>query len=198
MVSRRRYADSIVSETYDIVGAALAGAKAAETLREEGFDGRVVLVGNEPERPYERPPLSKDYLRGESEREAAYVHPVAFYEEKDVELRTETTVTAVDVAAREVVIGDERLGFDKLLLATGAEPRRLPVPGAELEGVRYLRSFGDSDALRDAIAASGRVAVIGAGWIGAEVAVGEIYGAIHRDHGVELLTGSAVEAIDGS
>jgi 3-phenylpropionate/trans-cinnamate dioxygenase ferredoxin reductase component len=214
-----------VSETYVIVGAALAGAKAAETLREEGFDGRVVLIGNEPDRPYERPPLSKDYLRGESEREAAYVHPASFYEEKDIELRTETIVTAVDLAAREVAIGDERLGFDKLLLAPGAEPRRLPVPGAELDGVRYLRSFGDSDALRGAIEASGRVAVIGAGWIGAEVAasarqkglevclieqldaplervlgreVGEIYGAIHRDHGVELLTGTAVEAIEGS
>jgi 3-phenylpropionate/trans-cinnamate dioxygenase ferredoxin reductase component len=214
-----------VSETYVIVGAALAGAKAAETLREEGFDGRVVLIGNEPDRPYERPPLSKDYLRGESEREAAYVHPASFYEEKDIELRTETIVTAVDLGAREVAIGDERLGFDKLLLAPGAEPRRLPVPGAELDGVRYLRSFGDSDALRGAIEASGRVAVIGAGWIGAEVAasarqkglevclieqldaplervlgreVGEIYGAIHRDHGVELLTGTAVEAIEGS
>jgi 3-phenylpropionate/trans-cinnamate dioxygenase ferredoxin reductase subunit len=214
-----------VSDTYVIVGAALAGAKAAETLREEGFDGRVVLVGNEPDRPYERPPLSKDYLRGESEREAAYVHPASFYEEKDIELRTETTVTAVDLAARELAIGDERLGFGKLLLATGAEPRRLPVPGAELDGVHYLRSFGDSDALRAAIEASSRVAVIGAGWIGAEVAasarqkglevclieqldaplervlgreVGELYGAIHRDHGVELLTGAAVEAIEGS
>jgi 3-phenylpropionate/trans-cinnamate dioxygenase ferredoxin reductase component len=212
-----------VSETYVIVGAALAGAKAAETLREEGFDGRVVLLGSEPDRPYERPPLSKDYLRGESEREAAYVHPASFYEEKSIELRNEVEVTAIDGDA--VVVGDERIEFARLLLATGAEPRRLPVPGAELDGVHYLRSFGDSDALRERIAASERVAVIGAGWIGAEVAasarqkglevtlieqldvplervlgreVGEVYGAIHRDQGVELLTGTAVEAIEGS
>ena len=207
-----------------IVGAALAGAKAAETLREEGFDGRVVLLGDEPDRPYERPPLSKDYLRGETEREGPYVHPASFYGEKDIELRTEVSVTGVDLAASEVVLGDERIGFSKLLLATGAEPRRIPVPGADLDGVHYLRTFGDSDALRAAIEASSRVAVIGAGWIGAEVAasarqkglevtlieqldvplervlgreVGEVYGAIHRDQGVELLTGAAVEAIEG-
>src|SRR5687767_13992055 len=128
-------------QTHVIVGAALAGAKAAETLREEGFDGRVVLVGDEPDRPYERPPLSKDYLRGETEREGPYVHPAEFYAEKDVELRTETSVTALDLAAGEVVIGEKRLGFGKLLLATGAEPRRLPVPGADLDGVHYLRTF---------------------------------------------------------
>jgi 3-phenylpropionate/trans-cinnamate dioxygenase ferredoxin reductase subunit len=224
-VSRGRYAHSVVSETYVIVGAALAGAKAAETLREEGFDGRVVLLGAEDERPYERPPLSKDYLRGETEREGPYVHPREFYDEKDIELRTGLSVTALDLAAREVVIDQERLAFTRLLLATGAEPRRLPVPGADLEGVHYLRSFGDSDDLRRAIEASSRVAVIGAGWIGAEVAasarqkglevtlieqldvplervlgreVGEVYGAIHRDQGVELLTGTAVEAIEGA
>ncbi len=208
-----------------IVGAGLAGAKGAETLRAEGFDGRLVLLGSEPDRPYERPPLSKDYLRGETDREGPYVHPAGFYEEQGIELRTETTVTALDLAAGEVVVGEERLGFGRLLLATGAEPRRLPVPGADLDGVHYLRDFGDSDALRERIEGSSRVAVVGAGWIGAEVAasarqkglevtlieqldvplervlgreVGEIYAAIHRDQGVELRTGTAVEAIEGS
>ena len=102
---RRHYADSLVSETYVIVGAALAGAKAAETLREEGFDGRVVLLGDEPDRPYERPPLSKDYLRGETEREGPYAHPASFYGEKDIELRLETTVTGLDLAAGQLLIG---------------------------------------------------------------------------------------------
>jgi 3-phenylpropionate/trans-cinnamate dioxygenase ferredoxin reductase component len=151
------------------------------------------------------------------------VHPASFYDEKDIELRLSVRVDAIDGDA--VVVGDERIEFSRLLLATGAEPRRLPVPGADLDGVLYLRSFVDSDALRSAISASSRVAVIGAGWIGAEVAasarqkglevtlieqldvplervlgreVGEIYGAVHRDHGVELLTGTAVEAIEGS
>jgi 3-phenylpropionate/trans-cinnamate dioxygenase ferredoxin reductase component len=214
-----------MNETFVIVGAALAGAKAAETLRDEGFDGRVVLLGSEPDRPYERPPLSKDYLRGEAEREAAYVHPAELYAERSIELRLETTVAAVDVAARDVVLeSGERVAFTGLLLATGAEPRRLPVPGADLDGVHYLRDFRDSDALRAAIGRSGRAVVIGAGWIGSEVAasarqkglevtlveqlaaplervlgreVGEIYAAIHRDHGVEVLTGTGVEAIEG-
>src|SRR5919108_6650222 len=111
-----------MSTTFVIVGAGMAGGKAAETLREEGFDGRVVLLGAEPERPYERPPLSKDYLRGESEREAAYVHPPDYYAEQDIELRAETQVTELDLGAREVVVdGEERIGFTKLLLATGAE-----------------------------------------------------------------------------
>ena len=119
-----------MTETHAIVGAGLAGGKAAETLREEGFDGRVVLVGAEPDRPYERPPLSKDYLRGEAERETAYVHESAYYGEHDIELRTETVAEAIDLNTREVALaGGERVPFHRLLLATGAEPRRLP--GAE-------------------------------------------------------------------
>jgi 3-phenylpropionate/trans-cinnamate dioxygenase ferredoxin reductase subunit len=209
-----------MSETHVIVGAGLAGAKAAETLRENGVDGRVVLIGAEPDRPYERPPLSKDYLRGEAEREAAYVHPADYYGEHDIELRLETVVDSLDLGARELVLdGGERLAFTKLLLATGAEPRRLP--GAE--GVHYLRDFRDSDTLRAVLDQGGRMAVIGGGWIGSEVAasarqkglevtlieqaaaplegvlgreLGDIYAAIHRDHGVEVLTGATVEAIE--
>src|SRR5919197_277404 len=162
---------SNMSETFVIVGASLAGAKAAETLREEGFDGRVVLLGAEPHRPYERPPLSKDYVRGETQRDGAFVHEEGFYADKDIELRTSTTVRALDLNAREVELaGGERLGFSKLLLAPGAEPRRLNLPGADLDGVHYLRTFENSDAIREAIDRGGRAVVIGAGWIGSEVA----------------------------
>lgn len=169
-------------QTFAIVGASLAGAKAAETLRSEGFDGRVVLIGAERERPYERPPLSKDYLRGESPREKAYVHPESFYEENDIELRTSTPATKLDMASSELVL-----------------------EGGELEH-------------------GGKLVVIGAGWIGAEVGasardkglevtiveqasvpleralgpeVGAIYADIHRDHDVELLTGTGLEAFEG-
>src|SRR5436305_11979998 len=112
-------------QTHVIVGAALAGAKAAEALREEGFDGRIVLIGAEDELPYERPPLSKEYLRGEAPREKARVHEEGFYESHDIELSTGTTVAALDTSASEVELdGGERLKYDRLLLATGAEPRR--------------------------------------------------------------------------
>jgi 3-phenylpropionate/trans-cinnamate dioxygenase ferredoxin reductase subunit len=203
--------------THVIVGGGLAGAKGAEALREEGFDGRVVLIGAEPELPYERPPLSKDYLRGESPREKARAHPAGFYDEHDIELRTQTTVVELDAAGRELRLGDgERLRFDGLLLATGARPRRLDVPGADLDGVRVLRDLADADALRERLVAGARLVVIGAGWIGAEVGasarqlgvevtiveqadvplqhvlgreVGGLYAEIHREHGVDLITG---------
>ncbi len=158
-----------------VVGAGLAGAKAAETLRKEGFDGPVTLVGEEPYRPYERPPLSKGYLLGSEEREKAFVHPEAWYAEHDVELRLASRVVAIDVSAHEVQLADdERLPYQALLLATGAEPVRLPVPGADLPGVHYLRRLPDSDALKEAFvgatAREGGVVVIGGGWIGLEVA----------------------------
>ncbi|MGH2873182.1 MAG: NAD(P)/FAD-dependent oxidoreductase, partial [Solirubrobacteraceae bacterium] len=150
-----------------IVGASLTGAKAAEELRNQGFDGRVVLIGSEPEAPYERPPLSKDYLRGESPREKARVHPEEFYGEHQIELLAATTVTAIDPGARRVTLDDAReLEFDRLLLATGSEPRRLQVPGSELDGILYLRTIADCDRLRERLDAGGRVAVVGAGWIG--------------------------------
>ena len=212
-------------ETHVIVGASLAGAKAAETLRQEGFDGRVVLVGTEPERPYERPPLSKDYLRGEAGREKVYVHDEGFYAEHDLELRLGRTATRLDPSSRELELDDgERLRYDRLLLTTGAEPRRLEIPGADLDGVLYLRSVRDSDALRERLDRGGAVVVIGAGWIGAEVAasarqrgldvtvldplavplervmgteVGAIYRDIHTDHGTRMLMEAGVEAFEG-
>jgi 3-phenylpropionate/trans-cinnamate dioxygenase ferredoxin reductase subunit len=214
----------MAKQTVVVVGASLAGAKAVEALRDEGFDGRVVLVGEEAERPYERPPLSKDYLRGEAEGKP-YVHDESFYGEKDVELRTSTTVESIDPGAAEVALrGGERLAFDRLLIATGAEPRRLSLPGADLDGVLYLRTVADSEAIRERIDAGGRLVTIGAGWIGAEVAasakqrgcdvtilemaqlplervlgpeLGAIYRDIHIDHGVEFIGGAQVEAIEG-
>jgi 3-phenylpropionate/trans-cinnamate dioxygenase ferredoxin reductase subunit len=212
-------------QTHVIVGASLAGAKAAETLREEGFAGRVVLVGAESERPYERPPLSKDYLRGEVGREKVYVHDDGFYAEHDIDLRLGRTAVNLDTSGREVVLDDgERLRYDRVLLSTGAEPRRLSIPGGELEGVLYLRSVQDSDTLRERLDRGGAVVVVGAGWIGAEVAasarqrglevtvldpltvplervlgagVGAIYRDIHTDHGTRMLMGTGVEAFEG-
>src|SRR5829696_6010539 len=210
---------------FAIVGAGLAGAKAAEALREEGYDGRLVLLGAEPERPYERPPLSKEHLRGEGDREQAYVHPAEFYEEKEIELRLGASVAGVDVGRRELALETgERLPYDRLLLATGAEPRRLSVPGAELDGVHHLRTFADSDALRERLLAGGRLVVVGAGWIGCEVAasarmlgmdvtvvapervplervlgseVGAIYRDLHAEHGVDLCLGTGLGAFEG-
>jgi 3-phenylpropionate/trans-cinnamate dioxygenase ferredoxin reductase subunit len=212
-------------QTHIIVGASLAGAKAAETLREEGFDGRVVLVGTEEERPYERPPLSKDYLRGEVGREKVYVHDEAFYAEHDIELRLGHTAVNLDTSSSELELDDgERLRYDRLLLTTGAEPRRLAIPGGELGGVMYLRSVQDSDALRERLDRGGAVVIVGAGWIGAEVAasarqrgldvtvldpaslplervlgaeVGAIYRDVHTDHGVRMLLGTGVAAFEG-
>jgi 3-phenylpropionate/trans-cinnamate dioxygenase ferredoxin reductase component len=212
-------------QTHVIVGASLAGAKAAETLREEGFDGRVVLLGAEGERPYERPPLSKDYLRGEAGRDKVYVHDQGFYAEHDIELRLGATAVSLDTSSSELALDDgERLRYDRLLIATGAEPRRLAIPGAELDGVLYLRSVRDSDTLRERLDRGGAVVVVGAGWIGAEVAasarqrgldvtvvepasvplarvlgteLGAVYRDIHTDHGVEMLLGTGVEAFEG-
>jgi 3-phenylpropionate/trans-cinnamate dioxygenase ferredoxin reductase component len=215
-----------MSPTFVIVGAGMAGAKAAETLREEGFDGRVVMLGAEPEPPYERPPLSKDYLRGESERGGAYLQEDAgWYELRDVELRTSTHVESLDVAGRAVVLADgERIAYDALLLTTGAEPKRPPIPGTELEGVHVLRTLEDSDVLRGVLDAGGRLVVVGAGWIGSEVSasarqrgmevalvepqsvplervlgpeLGAFYRDVHADHGVALHLGTGVEAIEG-
>src|SRR5215218_8968857 len=149
------------TQTHVIVGAGLAGAKAAEALREEGFDGPIMLIGAEPELPYERPPLSKEYLRGEAPAEKARVHPGGFYADYGIELRTATTVDRIDPSTGHVVLDDgERVGYDRLLLATGAEPRRLSIPGADLDGVFYLRSVRDSDALRERLDSGSAVVVV--------------------------------------
>ncbi len=162
-------------QTYLIVGAGLAGAKAAETLRAEGFTGRVILVGDERERPYERPPLSKGYLAGDDERESVFVHEAAWYAEHDVELHLGQPVTALDRDHRTVTLGDGTvLSYDKLLLATGAEPRRLDVPGTDLAGVHHLRRLAHADRLRSVLSSLGRdnghLVIAGAGWIGLEAA----------------------------
>ncbi|MGH3165423.1 MAG: NAD(P)/FAD-dependent oxidoreductase [Trebonia sp.] len=156
--------------TFVIVGGGLAGAKAAETLRAEGFDGSIVLFGDEPEVPDERPPLSKGYLLGKDARDSAFVHPQAWYGENNVDLRTGVAVEAIDRSAHTVSFSGGTVTYDKLLLATGASPRHLDIPGADLDGVRYLRRLGDSDTLREAFRAGTRVVVIGAGWIGLESA----------------------------
>jgi 3-phenylpropionate/trans-cinnamate dioxygenase ferredoxin reductase component len=214
------------SDTFVIVGAGMAGGKAAETLREEGFDGRIVLIGAEPHRPYERPPLSKDYLRGESEQPAWLQEDEGWYAANNVELRTSSVVQSIDAGDKAVVLGGgERVGYDRLLLATGGEPRRLPVPGGDLDGVHVLRTIEDSKAIQGLFDSGGRLVVIGGGWIGCEVAasakqkgmdvtlietlelpllrvlgpeLGAFYRDVHQDQGVDMLLGSGVEAIEGS
>ncbi|TFD71971.1 NAD(P)/FAD-dependent oxidoreductase [Cryobacterium sp. Hb1] len=160
------------SQSYVIVGAGLAGASAARTLREEGFTGPIQLVGAEAHRPYIRPPLSKDYLSGSSDRDSVYVDPEGWYTEHDVDLVLGTSVARID-AARQLIhtAAGEAIAYNKLLLATGSSPRRLSIPGADLEGVRYLRTLDDSDALRPLLAGGSlRLVLIGSGWIGMEVA----------------------------
>lgn len=211
--------------TFVIVGAGLAGARAAETLRSEGFDGRVVLLGTEPHRPYNRPPLSKGYLRGEAKPDEVWVHEAGFYGANDIELRLGRTAAALDTTDRIVELDDgDRLRYDRLLLATGAEPRRLEVPGADLAGVHYLRTIDDADALRERLDQGGRLTVIGAGWIGIEIAasarqagmdvtviapdklplarilgdeLGTIYRDLHVEHGVTFRLGESVVALEG-
>jgi 3-phenylpropionate/trans-cinnamate dioxygenase ferredoxin reductase subunit len=208
-------------ETFVIVGAGLAGAKAAETLRDEGFAGRLVLAGDEAELPYERPPLSKQYLTGEAERDSAHVRPREFYAERDIELVT-AAAAELDAVEHRVALADGRvLAYDRLLIATGASPRRPPIPG--IEQARTLRTLPDADALKTAFEGGGTVAVIGAGWIGCEVAaaarahgadvvlieraatpleavlggeLGALFADLHRDNGVRLESNARVEAIE--
>ncbi|MGW2253865.1 NAD(P)/FAD-dependent oxidoreductase [Kitasatospora sp. NPDC001660] len=209
-----------------IVGASLGGAKAAEALREAGYEGGIVLIGDEHERPYERPPLSKGYLLGKTPREKIYVHPPQWYAEHDVTLRLGTAVASIDPAAHTVTLTDDgRIEYGKLLLTTGSVPRRLPVPGADQDGVLYLRRVEDSDRIRTALRPGARVAVIGAGWIGLETAaaartagaevtvleaaelpllrvlgreVAQVFADLHRDHGVDLRFEVSLEELTGT
>src|SRR5207249_2125936 len=214
------------ASTIAIVGASLTGQSAAATLREEGFDGRVVLIGAEPQPPYDRPPLSKNYLRGGMPFEKALLRPLEFYRERNIEMRLGTTVTRVEPEKRILVLpGGERLEFDQLLIATGGRNRRFPIPGLDLPGVHDLRTVADADRIREAIAAGGRAVVVGMGFIGAEVAasmrqsglevvavepfktplyralgeeIGRVVEGLHRDHGVELILEDAVTAFEGA
>jgi 3-phenylpropionate/trans-cinnamate dioxygenase ferredoxin reductase component len=216
----------MTDRTLVIVGASLAGAKAAEAARASGFDGRVVLVGDENEPPYERPPLSKAVLRGEAAPETTRVHDDGFYAANDIELLTGRTVEALDLDTGRVRLdGDEHLRFSAVVLATGAAPRRLDIPGVDLAGVHYLRRVGDARRLGDAVRSAGRVAVIGAGWIGSEVAasarqmgaevvlidpapvplqrvlgheIGKVFRSLHADNGVQLRPETGVVELRGT
>jgi 3-phenylpropionate/trans-cinnamate dioxygenase ferredoxin reductase subunit len=200
--------------SFIIVGGGMAGAIGAQTLREEGFDGSITLLSQEPNLPYERPPLSKDYLQGNADRESIFVHPESWYAEHAVELSLSGAVTSLDPAARSVTTATgTQLRYDKLLLATGSKPRRLDLPGADLEGVYYLRNVEDSERLKIEFALAERVVIIGAGWIGLETAaaaraaglhvtllvsgdmplehvlgweVAPLFDELHRSHGVDL------------
>jgi 3-phenylpropionate/trans-cinnamate dioxygenase ferredoxin reductase subunit len=211
--------------TLAIIGASLTGAKAAEAARDAGFDGRIVLIGEEPGKPYERPPLSKAVLRGEKEPDTARVHPDGFYDEHAIELVNDRADT-LDPASRTLgLAGGETIGFDTAVLATGSAPRRLGIPGADLAGVHYLRTVDDSERLRDAIGAATRLVVIGAGWIGSEVAasarqmgaevvlvarapvplqrvlgddIGAVFARLHTDNGVQLRLGTGVAELRGA
>jgi 3-phenylpropionate/trans-cinnamate dioxygenase ferredoxin reductase subunit len=211
------------SPTFVIVGGGLAGAKAAEALRDKDFNGRIVLFAEEDRLPYERPPLSKEFLAGKKSLPEFTVNDAAWYRDHDVDLRLGTGAGAVDPAGHTVTLpDDDTLRYDRLLLATGSRSRHLPLPGADAEGVHYLRTFDDAQALDSALTEGSSLAVIGAGWIGLEVAasargrgvnvtvvesarlpllgalgaeVGEVFAGLHRDHGVNLLLGASVEEI---
>ena len=213
--------------SYVIIGASLAGAKAAETLREDGFTGHVVLLGSELELPYERPPLSKGYLLGKADKSSIYVHDEHWYPGHHVDLQLGVTARAIDRGAKRVELASGgSIGYDRLLLAMGAHPRRLGLPGDDLDGVHYLRTAADSEALATAMAVppgeETRVVILGAGWIGLEVAaaarekgcavtvlepeptalhrqvgpeLGDFFADLHRLHGVQFRFGETATGL---
>jgi 3-phenylpropionate/trans-cinnamate dioxygenase ferredoxin reductase subunit len=217
--------ESIGESPIVIVGGGFAGGNAAATLRDEGFAGPVVIVGPEPGVPFGRPPLSKTYLRSEEDLDGWYVRPAGWYAEHGVDIRR-ASVAGIDPAAHRVVLGSgEEISYQKALIATGARNRRLGIPGAELPGIRYLRTAAECDAIKQEAVAGRRAVVVGMGFIGCEVAasltrlgvqvtavfpgqaplervvggqVGALIAAIHRANGVELLAGEQVAAFEGT
>jgi 3-phenylpropionate/trans-cinnamate dioxygenase ferredoxin reductase subunit len=214
-------------QTYLIVGGGMAGAKTAEALRDLGCDGRIVLIGAEPDLPYERPPLTKGYLAGTAPRENLAVVAGRWYAEHDVELELGTAAASVDLRDAAVTLADgRRIGYHRLLLATGSQPRRLQVPGSDLDGLFYLRDVGDCDRLRTELTGGPRhIVIIGAGWIGLEAGavartmghevtvvepgssplhaalggeLGRFFARLHRDHGVAFRLGTGVARLAGS
>src|SRR4051812_33537397 len=210
-----------------LIGGGVAAAHCARTLREDGAEGSILLVGREPHPPYDRPPLSKEYLRGEAGEEDGYVQPAEWWEENGVELLTGTSVMKLDPEAHAAKLSSkEEVGFDKALLATGANVRRLRADGADLEGIHYLRAYGNSDAIREEAADAERVVLIGGSYIGCEVAasltaglgkqctivmqedevlersfgpeVAPFFGDILRSHGIEVHGGQSLERFEGS
>jgi 3-phenylpropionate/trans-cinnamate dioxygenase ferredoxin reductase subunit len=214
-----------VRPTFVIVGASLAGATAAATLREDGFEGRVVLVGAEPFPPYERPPLSKELLRGERSLEAGLVRPADWYEEHEIEARFGEVVDRLDVSDRSIgLTGGQHVRFDSALIATGVRNRRLHVPGADLPGVFDLRTASDARRIREAASGASRALIVGMGFIGAEVAaslrtmglevtvveffgvplyralggeIGSVFARMHTDHGIQQHFNDSVERFEG-
>jgi 3-phenylpropionate/trans-cinnamate dioxygenase ferredoxin reductase component len=214
----------MATTTHVIVGASLAGASAAAALRKEGFDGRIVLIGEENERPYERPELSKTYLRGEAKKDL-HVHAADYYAENGIELLSGHRVESIDADRREVRLGADRIAFDRLLIATGARSRRLDLPGGDLDGIETLRTMADADRIRERASEADAIAVIGGGWIGSEVAaslrelgkdvtlivprqnplehvlgteLGGMYRLAHEEHGVKLVTGVMAAGFEGA
>jgi 3-phenylpropionate/trans-cinnamate dioxygenase ferredoxin reductase component len=215
-----------MANAYVIVGGSLAGATAAVTLREEGADGSVTLIGAEREPPYERPPLSKAYLRGEAPFDKSLVRPAAFYAEHRIETLAGIRATRIDTSARVVELEDRRrVPFDVLLIATGGRNRRLSIPGSELEGIYSLRTVADADRIKAEMSPGRRVVVVGMGFIGSEVAaslrqkdldvvaiepaktplfrvlgeaVGQRIADLHRAHGVRTIFEDTVAAFEGT
>lgn len=208
-----------------IIGAGHAAGQAAASLRQEKYEGPITIIGDERHIPYQRPPLSKQYLSGEQGIERVYLRPEKFYSDKNVEVRTNTRVTNIDPAAQEVHIGDEVLHYDELILATGSRPRKLNIPGSDLAGIHYLRSIDDVDGIRGELGEGKKVVIVGGGYIGLEVAsvcveaglevhvlemedrilqrvttplMSEYYHKLHTARGVHLHTNTGVQGFEGT